>query len=242
MIEWPTVEQCIKALKTIDASDLQKLMLEIHYQAPQRTITATQMANALGYQHYLVANSNYGRLGRRLGKELGLEPASKYGVSTLVTFLKPGNQWEWIMRPEIATALERLGWVNPSISALPDEIDESSTYKEGTCKKITVNAYERSLGAKQKCIEKYGYACAVCNTLMSDIYGELGHKYIHVHHLKKLSDIGKEYEVNPDTDLLPVCPNCHAIIHRRNPPYSIEEMRELIQKNKKCEQLHAVDG
>jgi 5-methylcytosine-specific restriction protein A len=48
-----------------------------------------------------------------------------------------------------------------------------------------------------------------------------------VHHVVPLSSIGKEYVVNPKTDLVPVCPNCHAMIHRKSPPFLIEELRAL---------------
>jgi|ERR1700734_3962751 len=48
--------------------------------------------------------------------------------------------------------------------------------------------------------------------------------FIHVHHLRQLSDIRKEYLVDPIKDLRPVCPNCHAVLHLRNPAYSIEDV------------------
>ena len=59
------------------------------------------------------------------------------------------------------------------------------------------------------------------------VFGELGEGFIHIHHLRPLSEIGEEYKVNPVEDLRPVCPNCHAMIHRRSPPLSIEEVKML---------------
>jgi 5-methylcytosine-specific restriction protein A len=55
-------------------------------------------------------------------------------------------------------------------------------------------------------------------------YGEVAKGFIHVHHLRPLSEIGEEYEVDPIADLRPVCPNCHAVLHLRVPAYSIEEV------------------
>jgi 5-methylcytosine-specific restriction enzyme A len=57
---------------------------------------------------------------------------------------------------------------------------------------------------------------------------------IHIHHLRQLSDINAEYCVNPVDDLCPVCPTCHAVIHSRKSPYTIEEVAIMIeaQKNK----------
>ncbi len=49
--------------------------------------------------------------------------------------------------------------------------------------------------------------------------------FIHVHHLKPQSSRGGEYEIDPVLDLVPVCPNCHAVMHRRREtPYSLEEV------------------
>ncbi|MEG4267597.1 HNH endonuclease, partial [Microcoleus sp. Pol12A4] len=55
--------------------------------------------------------------------------------------------------------------------------------------------------------------------------------FIHVHHIIPLSEINQEYEVNPIQDLRPLCPNCHAMIHRKYPPFTIEEIKDLLSKN-----------
>jgi 5-methylcytosine-specific restriction protein A len=43
-----------------------------------------------------------------------------------------------------------------------------------------------------------------------------------------LSQIGEKYTLNPINDLRPVCPNCHAIIHKKNPPFTIDEVKKFI--------------
>jgi 5-methylcytosine-specific restriction protein A len=48
-----------------------------------------------------------------------------------------------------------------------------------------------------------------------------------VHHLTEVSAAG-QIEVIPKKDLRPVCPNCHAMLHRRPPVLSIEELRALL--------------
>ncbi|WP_373195833.1 HNH endonuclease [Enterococcus faecium] len=63
------------------------------------------------------------------------------------------------------------------------------------------------------------------------MYGEIGKEYIHVHHEKELSMIDESYEVAPIEDMKPVCPNCHAMIHRKRPAYTIDELR--VQLNSK---------
>lgn len=110
--------------------------------------------------------------------------------------------------------------------SFPDQINEQ--YQEGHAYKVLVNKYERNLEARQKCIEIYGYSCQVCQTNLEEVYGEVAKEFIHVHHLIPLSEIKEEYQVNPANDLLPVCPNCHAMLHRKvNGEYlSIEELKK----------------
>ena len=108
---------------------------------------------------------------------------------------------------------------------LPEEVNTPQQYYEGASKEVSVNAYERSAEARAKCIEYHGYKCTVCSFDFEHFYGDIGKNYIHVHHIVPLSEIRKEYKLNPITDLIPVCPNCHAIIHRTRPALSIEQLK-----------------
>ena len=119
---------------------------------------------------------------------------------------------------------------------LPEEISENEVFYEGTRKQISVNTYERDRTARDKCLQHYDTRCAVCEKDMSEIYGPEAEGLIHVHHLKPLSEVKEDYRVNPIADLRPVCPNCHAVIHRRRkPPYKIEEVRGFLEKVKQDE-------
>ena len=111
----------------------------------------------------------------------------------------------------------------------PDEVP-SVEYSEGTSHQVSVNVYERSANARRACINHYGTSCTVCSLNFEDLYGEIGAGYIHVHHLVPLSDCGEGYKVDPIKDLRPICPNCHAMAHRRNPPYSIEEVQMMVKQ------------
>lgn len=110
---------------------------------------------------------------------------------------------------------------------LAEEIPEKATYNEGAKKQITVNAIERNGKARKACIAHYGAICAVCELDFGQVYGELGEGFIHVHHRVPISEVGEEYTVDPIKDLIPVCPNCHAMIHRVNPPKEIDELRQI---------------
>jgi hypothetical protein len=97
---------------------------------------------------------------------------------------------------------------------LAEELDDACVYYEGVKKTITVNAYERNPEARLKCLEYYGTNCEICGFNFEDTYGEIGKGYIHVHHVIPLSEIAKEYKIDPIRDLRPVCPNCHAMLHK----------------------------
>lgn len=116
-----------------------------------------------------------------------------------------------------------------SQSLLPGEISGSSLLVEGATRQTTVNAYERNPEARRRCLEHRGRACCVCKMEFGSVYGPLAEGFIHVHHLKPLSEIGEEYEVDPVEDLRPVCPNCHAVIHLGGQCRSIEEVRQLVK-------------
>jgi 5-methylcytosine-specific restriction endonuclease McrA len=113
---------------------------------------------------------------------------------------------------------------------LSEEVIEPERYIEGATKQISVNVYERNPIARKRCIEHYGTSCMVCGFNFYETYGELGKDFIHVHHLIPLYEIGEEYEIDPIKDLRPVCPNCHAMLHKKKPADSIEELKKLIRK------------
>jgi hypothetical protein len=118
----------------------------------------------------------------------------------------------------------------PNLTPLPEEVTEGRFY-EGATKQITVNAYERDRQARLHCIKHYGATCSICGFDFEKMYGAIGAGYIHVHHLKPLSEIGEKYQVNPIEDLRPVCPNCHAMIHVKKPAYTINEMKVVLKKS-----------
>lgn len=116
-------------------------------------------------------------------------------------------------------------------TVFPDEVDPCKKYSEGKTKQVKVNSYERNQLARQECIEHFGLNCQVCDFNFQEKFGELGQNFIHVHHIIDISTIGKEYSVNPKTDLIPVCPNCHAMLHKQKPAYTISELKRIMNKS-----------
>jgi hypothetical protein len=116
-----------------------------------------------------------------------------------------------------------------------DEISEyelmqnKSSFFEGGATKIYVNKYERNINARNACINHYKAICSVCYFDFHKTYGDIGKNFIHVHHKVELAKINKEYQVDPINDLIPVCPNCHAMLHRTKPAMKIETLKKLLR-------------
>ncbi|MBS1724665.1 MAG: HNH endonuclease [Armatimonadetes bacterium] len=114
--------------------------------------------------------------------------------------------------------------------ALPEELTAPERFPEGAKTTVMINAYERNPNARAACIAHHGCNCAGCGLSFVQRYGELGKGFIHVHHINPLRSVTAEYEVDPTVDLIPVCPNCHAMIHRTEPCLSIAELRACLKE------------
>jgi 5-methylcytosine-specific restriction enzyme A len=103
-------------------------------------------------------------------------------------------------------------------------------YVEGARTEITQSTYERNREARRACLLHYGASCVVCGFTFGEVYGAEVDGLIHVHHIVPFE--GREARLtNPITDLRPVCPNCHLVIHSRRPAHSLDDMRALIRSN-----------
>jgi predicted HNH restriction endonuclease len=72
------------------------------------------------------------------------------------------------------------------------------------------------------------WACQVCTFDFHVEYGEIGEDYIHVHHNDPLGNrAGIGRAVNIETDFTAICPNCHYMIHSKNPPSTVEELQKI---------------
>lgn len=195
-----------------------------------------------------------GGLGTRVNMTEGYKKGP--GIGMLLEYERINGEWRYWMRPELRAAIDSLPRLQAELKlsveeiyekyqderqwlrldevcldtfALPEEIDTPQVFYEGATKVVSVNAYERNSEARRQCIARYGPKCFICGFNFADTYGEVGEGLIHVHHIKPLAEIGEEYEVDPIRDLCPVCPNCHAIIHRRKPAYTVEEVKAFLE-------------
>jgi hypothetical protein len=119
-----------------------------------------------------------------------------------------------------------------AVDARPGD-EATDGLSEGAVVRTAVNRYERDPNARRACIAHYGAMCQVCEFDFEKTYGPIGVGYIHVHHLTPLASIGQVHEVDPVADLVPLCPNCHAMVHAgRSAPLTVDELRQIVEHRK----------
>lgn len=116
------------------------------------------------------------------------------------------------------------------------ESENSSVFtvaREGKRKIVYTTQYERNPTLRKRAIQIHGTNCMACGFNFFNFYGSLGKNYIEVHHVIPLSEFKKEILVNPLTDMVVVCSNCHRMIHReKNNILRLEDLRTIILENK----------
>lgn len=189
--------------------------------------TGLQRQSANSYRRYLLSVSSY--LNININR---ITISSNEDVINIINRLSGGYYADSYVS-NCGTALRRyLVFINSNIDDFyyPEEILNSSEYIEGAKKQVIVNSYERDRDARNKAIEIHGLNCSVCDMNFEETYGEIGVGFIHVHHLKPLHEINEEYSVDPEKDLITVCPNCHAMLHRLKNQPSKKQLKNLIKK------------
>ena len=119
------------------------------------------------------------------------------------------------------------------LSLLPLEAREDppvGLVVEGKPRLAYVTTYERSAVNRAACIAARGDKCLACGFDFGKVYGAAGTGFIEVHHAIMVSQMGGGRLVDPTRDLVPLCSNCHSITHRRDPPYTLDELREMMGK------------
>lgn len=164
-----------------------------------------------------------------------IDPEDRLPVEVLISEV-PDVTWDRMqgsgvkVPPDAAVRLEEL-WAEYSDDGLfrsPEELPPDEEFPEGSVTRAEVNRYERDPRARAACLDHWGCRCSVCDLDFEERYGTLGGGFIHVHHLKELSTVGAGYHVDPVKDLRPVCPNCHAMLHRQRPALTIKKLKATL--------------
>lgn len=115
----------------------------------------------------------------------------------------------------------------------PQTIRKPEALSEGRVVELSLTTFERNPVARKSCLEYFGPQCRVCDFDFGNTYGDLGKGFIHVHHITSLSQIRENYSVDPIKDLIPVCPNCHAMLHiKQGEPLSVSELKAIYTSKK----------
>jgi hypothetical protein len=132
----PSVSDYVAAFKKIESrmTDNQHKMLVNHHASPGYVTTSRNLGHSVGFSDYNAANLQYGKLAIMLADAMGI---AWRDVSMLVLFGPKGSEtnteWLWIMRENVAQALEELSWVSKTSDLFfpqgydPDELPHEDT-------------------------------------------------------------------------------------------------------------------
>ncbi|MDA8484588.1 HNH endonuclease [Pseudomonas resinovorans] len=117
-----------------------------------------------------------------------------------------------------------------SIATLPPvELQDFESREEGAPSKVYSTKYERDPNLRQQAISIHGLSCKGCGLNFEKTYGEYAKGIIHIHHTVPLSEYGGSRKVDPEKDLIPLCPNCHAVVHRKkSSTLTLGQLKKLI--------------
>ncbi|MEW6508282.1 MAG: HNH endonuclease [Bacteroidota bacterium] len=215
-------------------------MFQAIYSFDHHKAYASQIARLFGFTGKVPhgrLNLQIGRLAKRIAKKHDIQLSQRKNLTYRYWDLffdgwEEGRFWVWQLKPALVQAIKAASLSGEV--AIPEELptEHFSQLSEGIKRTVTVNSYERNPQAREICVNQWGLKCSVSDFDFEERYAQLGRGFIHVHHLVPISKIGKSYQVDPVNDLRPVCPNCHAMIHRGSDAFTIEELKEIIYYNK----------
>ena len=195
------LERFIGELKAEEfASVLRSVGLHIHYYNKHHSGKLVKFAALLG-EFETTARSHYGQA---------------FGCNILSTAAEQNEAQLAVFAPE-------------SSNDAGAENATEAVFHEGALKTIELTVHERDPAARRVCIAHFGPTCQICDFDFERTYGELGRGFIHVHHRVDLALADDVREVNPITDLIPVCPNCHAMLHSETPAMDPSKLKTLIK-------------
>lgn len=222
-------------------TDNQKEILKsLYHNAP--FLDSNEIAAALKFKSFSAANLHIGTIGKSIARHLNLKVAETYSHRTgerpsyfkiVHDFFEEG--WDLQKNIRKAIRIELLDNTDEDFHHLPTEISskENHYFSDGKAIYSLVNRYERDRRARQMCLEIKGRVCQGCGFDFKKEYGDdMSDNLIHVHHIKPLHEIKKEEEKNIIDDLIPLCPNCHAVVHSVNPMMSVLQLKQR-RANKK---------
>ena len=227
----PTSEEYAQAFLAVETNILPiyRRMLQENYYAPDKTLTAREMAQRVGYSRYSSANLHYGKFAGLICKYFGRE--YDFNLRILVRFFRPFSESElaWVMHPQVAEALEVIGWVeNTPLEEekfhrqLYDKIESSLKEKSESRRqrlkqaskfpssvRVVRTEFKRNPDVVAEVLARANGYCEECGKSAPFLRASDGTPYLEIHHKTFLSDDGEDTAENT----IALCPNCHRKKH-----------------------------
>ena len=124
--------------------------------------------------------------------------------------------------------LDAISLPEDSSDQQPDEDEEEKQRLEGRMTEAKLLRRQRNRQARQQCLEASGYKCYICGFDFEKTYGEIGKGFLEVHHKRPISTYDEEHEI-PQSELVPLCSNCHSMVHRRKEAMDVDELKNIVQ-------------
>ena len=159
-------------------------------------------------------------------------PYMKYGAGFR------GRQGVYLARltPDLYAALSTIAIVFPEIPITEEnpkpEALIAAEFAEGERQKRETNFFKRNPKLRLQAMQLHGATCIACSFDFEAKYGKAGKGYIEIHHLNPLAEradvvSGKQILTKVE-DLVPLCANCHRVVHRTRPSLKMDELISTI--------------
>lgn len=174
----PTAADYARALSETNVSEVARALLVAHYYAAGRQASMEDLALRAGYEGFESANLHYGRFAHAVADALPVAPADlpagRYGNWTQALASSRGERNDaghflWTQRPEVASALEQLGWVVPELVAETEESEPGSAPETGTERHALVAARRGQGLFRQRVLQYWGGRCAVTDCALAPL-------------------------------------------------------------------------
>lgn len=140
------------------------------------------------------------------------------------------------LSPTLADAFREIAEVSKTASptgGLKQAQRVATEFAEGERSRREAAFFKRNPRLRAEAIATYGYKCRGCLKTLSEIYGRIGEGYIEIHHLNPLgerSESGSEVVNTTVADVIPLCANCHRMVHRRRPALTLDELQDAMRE------------
>ena len=123
----------LHALRTVEAEGIpgsHRDLLRAHFAAPDHTVSWRELAPSVGYPSAEPVKLQYGKFARRIAEHLGVTKQRAHGfwLNVLADWgphLDPKGHMTFRLRPQLVSALKRLGWVEGAVPPSLLETDDS---------------------------------------------------------------------------------------------------------------------